>query len=559
MSAVVRIRPDLEQFRKELIDGVSAAGKQSAEGLQAQMAQAGDNGGKAAGDGLADGVRSGSDRAKKELSSLEDRAKRIGDGFGKMQSVGAKMSLGITAPLVLLGKQSLDAFSEFQDASAAAAVFYGDQVTEIETFSEQSAKSFGVSKRAAFELANGLAPLLQQFTSADQMGSVAVDAIARTADMASFFGGSVDEAAIAVQSFLSGSSVEPIRRFGVFASAAAVEAKAISMGLVESSVSSAKLSQAQARLAQAQERVNKLTKDGKQGTTDYQKAQADVMAAEENLAGVLDGKVGDMSDAVKIQARYAILMEQTSQAAGDFSRTSDSLANSTKATRAAMEDQAVTVGEQLAPHMQNLQEHLLDLLERFSRLPEGTQKFIIMAGAVAAVAGPVVGLVGTIGKLSTSLLLVAARWMGVTAAASTAAGAQAAAGAAGANAARMSMAAFAGKAFIGAGAFAAGYGIGSWLNNQFGISDWLGNKISGLAEGGVTTTQGVTLVGEEGPELLTLPRGAEVRPLDKVGGSTYNINVQVTGRAADDPAALARELDRVARRASATVRTRRLP
>jgi hypothetical protein len=66
-------------------------------------------------------------------------------------------------------------------------------------------------------------------------------------------------------------------------------------------------------------------------------------------------------------------------------------------------------------------------------------------------------------------------------------------------------------------------------------------------------------VGEEGPELLSLPRGAEVRPLDKVGGDTYNISVQVTGRAADDPTLLARELDRLSRRASATVRTRRIP
>jgi hypothetical protein len=556
MSAVVRIRPDLNEFRKELVDGVGSAGKQVGRQLEDDLERAGENGGRAVGDGLADGVRLGSDRAKKELSSLEDRAKRIGDGFGKMQGLGAKMSLGITAPLTILGKQSLDAFSEFQDASAAATVFYGDQVAQLDTFAEQSAKSFGVSKRAAFELANGLAPLLQQFTGADQMGTVAVEAIGRTADMASFFGGSVDEAAVAVQSFLSGSSVEPIRRFGVFASAAAVEAKAIELGLVGAEVSTAKLSQAQARLAKAQERVNKLTKEGKQGTTDYQKAQADVMAAEENLAGVLEGKVGDISDAIKIQARYAILMEQTSQAAGDFTRTSDSLANSTKATKAAMEDQAITVGEKLAPHMQRLQEHLLHLLERFARLPEGTQKFIIMSAAVAAVAGPVLTLVGTIGKLSTSLVMLAARWMGVSAAASAAAGSQAAAGAAGAGAAR---AAIGGKLFAGTAAFAAGYGIGTVLNNQFGISDFLGNKISGLAEGGVTKTSGAVMVGEEGPELLSLPRGAEVRPLDKVSGDMYNINVQVTGRAADDPVALARELDRVARRASATVRTRRLP
>ncbi len=120
----------------------------------------------------------------------------------------------------------------------------------------------------------------------------------------------------------------------------------------------------------------------------------------------------------------------------------------------------------------------------------------------------------------------------------------------------------AGKFAVGAAALAAGYGIGTVLNNQFGISDKIANAINGVpgqASGGVTMRPGLSWVGEQGPELLSLPQGAEVRPLDKVGGDTYNINVEVTGRAADDPAALARELDRISRRASATVRTRRIP
>ncbi len=561
MSAVVRIRPDLSQFRGDLVDGVGSAGKKAAEGLQAQMAQAGANGGKVAGAGLADGVRIGSDKAKAELSTLEDRAKRIGDGFGKMQGLGAKMSIGLTAPLVLFAKKSLDTFSQLQDASAAASVFYGDQVVEIEKFAESADKSFGVSERAAYDLANGLAPLLKLFTPVDQLGGRAVDTIARVADMSSFFGGSVEDAAGAVQSFLSGSSTEPIRRFGVFANEAAVAAKAMELGLVGAEVSTAAVTSAQARLAGAQAKVNKLAQEGKTGTIEYQKAQADVLKAEEALEKAFDGKIPQLEDAVKIQARYAILMEQTDQAAGDFERTSNSLANTTKATKAAMENQAAVVGEKLAPHMIKLQEHLLVLLERFARLPEGTQRFIIMGAAVAAVAGPMLTLVGTIGKMAGALVGLAARWMGVSAAAQAAAGSQAAAAAAGQGVGAARAAMF-GKLFAGAAAFAAGYGIGTWANNQFGISDWLGNMINGVpgqAEGGVTMRPGLSWVGEEGPELLSLPRGAEVRPLDKVGGDTYNINVEVTGRAADDPAALARELDRLSRRASATVRTRRIP
>jgi len=43
-------------------------------------------------------------------------------------------------------------------------------------------------------------------------------------------------------------------------------------------------------------------------------------------------------------------------------------------------------------------------------------------------------------------------------------------------------------------------------------------RYKGLAEGGTVTGTGMTWVGEEGPELLKLPKGSTVTPLDKMGG-----------------------------------------
>ena len=51
-------------------------------------------------------------------------------------------------------------------------------------------------------------------------------------------------------------------------------------------------------------------------------------------------------------------------------------------------------------------------------------------------------------------------------------------------------------------------------------------NIPGLAKGGTVTGSGSVLVGERGPELLDLPRGARVTPLDKAGGG---INITITG------------------------------
>ena len=49
-------------------------------------------------------------------------------------------------------------------------------------------------------------------------------------------------------------------------------------------------------------------------------------------------------------------------------------------------------------------------------------------------------------------------------------------------------------------------------------------QIQGLAKGGNIMRAGTVKVGEEGPELVKLPRGAQVQPLDGSGGMTINFN-----------------------------------
>ena len=80
-----------------------------------------------------------------------------------------------------------------------------------------------------------------------------------------------------------------------------------------------------------------------------------------------------------------------------------------------------------------------------------------------------------------------------------------------------------------------------------GVSKVVGgvrNIIPGLADGGTVTSRGATLVGEEGPEILDLPKGSRVTPLDKQGGDlTNNFNIDnITVRNDNDIKLIAREL-----------------
>jgi hypothetical protein len=59
----------------------------------------------------------------------------------------------------------------------------------------------------------------------------------------------------------------------------------------------------------------------------------------------------------------------------------------------------------------------------------------------------------------------------------------------------------------------------------------------GMATGGTVTTSGMALVGERGPELLSLPRGAQVTPLtgtNSGGGGNTTVNVSVTSANPDE-------------------------
>ena len=60
--------------------------------------------------------------------------------------------------------------------------------------------------------------------------------------------------------------------------------------------------------------------------------------------------------------------------------------------------------------------------------------------------------------------------------------------------------------------------------------------IDELAKGGTITSAGMALVGEQGPELLNLPRGASVTPLPRGGhgGDTYVVNIHVAGNVRAD-------------------------
>lgn len=251
---------------------------------------------------------------------------RIRDKFEKIQKQGAKgFAIGAGAALTAKGismvgdalsgvvdftQDSIEAASNLNEAWTKTEAVFGRNSDELDDWASTAARSFGQSKRQALEAASSFGNL---FDSMGLANSASVDmskGITELAsDLASFNNVEVDEALLALRSGLVGET-EPMRRFGVAINAAAVEAKALEMGLA--------------------------------------------------------GSKKEISEADKVMARYQLILESTTNAQGDFARTAEGMANQQRTLSALAEDTSAKFGEVLLPIVVEFQQTIIKAMDSAS-------------------------------------------------------------------------------------------------------------------------------------------------------------------------------------------------
>ena len=286
------------------------------------------------------------------LKTAEDDTRSFSrrmDSLGKsMMSTGLRISAGITLPLAVLGKVSFDAASDLNESLNKVSVVFGENAEAIKKWSEDAATSMGMSRQAALESAGTFGNLFRALgLSIEPSTKMSKKLVGLAADLASFNNASPEDVLLALRSGLVGEA-EPLRKFGVSLSEARVESKAYELGL-------------------------------------------------QNLDGSL-------SDAAKAQARYAIILEDTKLAQGDFARTADGAANKQKILKAQFQDTAAKLGTSLIPIFQQVAAVLQKVAEWFTNLDPKWQKVAVYAALAAAAIGP---LVTAFGALATVAGIVA--------------------------------------------------------------------------------------------------------------------------------------------------------
>ncbi|CAG0933642.1 hypothetical protein TFLX_03151 [Thermoflexales bacterium] len=252
----------------------------------------------------------------------------------RMASIGGKLTLGVTLPIVGIGIAAVKAASDLSETQNKIDVLFGESTSAIKEWSSTSATALGQSRTMAL---NGAADFATFGKAAGLAGNDLVNFskqnVQLAADFASFFNTSPEDAITAIGAAYRGES-EPIRRYGVLLNDATVKAEALRLGLIKT-------------------------------TSDALTPQARVLAVN------------------------AVILKQTTAAQGDFARTADGVANQSRIMKAQFEDAAAALGENLLPLVKDGMTLLNGLLTAFRNLPPDVQKLIIIFGALAAAVGPV--------------------------------------------------------------------------------------------------------------------------------------------------------------------------
>jgi len=242
--------------------------------------------------------------AQKALGDVEKKSSGFATAFkGAAAAIAAS---AVVDKVVQFGTAAVNSASDLEQSLGGSQQIFGKYAGNIEKFSKTTAENMGISQGKFLEMSNVTGSLLKNTGMPLKEVTGNTKALTeRAADMAAMFGGDVDQALGAINSALKG-EMDPLENFGVSLKASAVNAKAVSMGLVDA--------------------------EGK--ATDYGKSQAAI----------------------------ALIMEQSADSAGTFARESDTLAGRQAIMSARWQDMQTQLGTKLLPIINKVAGFLLDTM-----------------------------------------------------------------------------------------------------------------------------------------------------------------------------------------------------
>jgi len=243
--------------------------------------------------------------------------------FASLQGAGSK-SMFLLQKAVLPAAAAIGSFtaviapaikaaSDFEESASKVDVIFGRASKSVKDFANDAAISLGQSKQDVLNAAGVFGTFGKAAGLAgDDLGLFTTDFVTLATDLASFNNTSPEEAVMAIGAALRGES-EPLRRYGILLDDATLKHEAMTLGIYK----------------------------GKGALTAQQ----------------------------KILAAQSAIYKQSSDAQGDFARTSDGLANSQRTLSALFKNFQIQLGQQLLPATTDFVNNLIDINQELKNMP----------------------------------------------------------------------------------------------------------------------------------------------------------------------------------------------
>jgi len=281
----------------------------------------------------------------KSLDGIGSKMKSVGEGFS---NAGSKLSVGLTAPIATLGVASVKLASDMNESMNKVEVAFGSSAKTVEDWSGSTLKSFGIAKGTALDMSSLFGDMgTSMGLSQEEAANMSMSLVGLAGDLSSFKNIGIEEAETALNGIFTGET-ESLKMLGVVMTDTNLQQYAYSKGI--------------------------------------------------------EKKTQDMTESEKVQLRYNFVLEKTKNAQGDFERTGAGTANQMRVFQESLKELGATMGQNILPVITPIITKLNEWVQAFGKLDSGTQKTIIVIGAVLAALGPVLSIIGSVITVGGSLV-----------------------------------------------------------------------------------------------------------------------------------------------------------
>ena len=288
-------------------------------------------------------------KAKKALGGigtaterLTEKLKKAGEKMGR---IGKSMTTYLTLPLAAIAGASIKMASDFTESLNKVDVAFKSSSKEVRKFAETTLETFGIAEGTALDMAALFGDMATSMgVPTDKAADLSTAMVGLAGDLSSFKNINIKEVTTALNGVFTGET-ESLKRLGIVMTQTNLKQFALSKGM--------------------------------------------------------SGNLEVMTQAQKVQLRYAYILEKTKNAQGDFARTSDGSANQMRIFSESVKELSVAFGEILLPYFTKAITYVNKVVKAFVNLSPATKKIIVVVAGLVAVLGP---LLIALGFLSTTII-----------------------------------------------------------------------------------------------------------------------------------------------------------